>query len=215
MCTFLFFFISFWCASNSDCCRLLPECFSTRRSISLSRAVIVLSSSSWSASGLSPLKWTIHLTKLMSLHLYSYSFTVLPHMKQKCIILCDSLQIVHPSVTSYTKWPLSIQITKFVSAFRLCFDFPKNNMQPVQNMQVPYSVTFCHLLVHLTSKLSLFWALHVPFLKCERSKCSPSRNKLCSQYVLIQKCSYVSTATNQQRQKPTCLLRQPCSSTLH
>ena len=158
MCTFLFFFISFWCASNSDSCRLLPECFSTRRSISLSRAAIVLISRSWSASGLSPLKWMIHLTKLMSLQFYSYSFTVLHHSKQKCIILCDSRQIVLPSISWYTKRPLSIQITKFVSALCPWFDFPKK-MQPVQNMRVPYSVTFCYLLVHLTSKWSLFWAL--------------------------------------------------------
>ena len=32
------------------------------------------------------------------------------------------------------------------------FDFPKNKKQPVPNMQVRYSVTFCYLLVYLTSK---------------------------------------------------------------
>jgi len=79
-------------------------------------------------------------------------FHILPHLKQKCIILCDSCQIVLPSVSWYTKWPLSIQITKSVLAFCTWFDFPKNKMQPVQNMGVPYSVTFCYLLVHLTTK---------------------------------------------------------------
>lgn len=152
MCTFLFFLISFWCASNSDSCCLLPECFSTRCSISVSRAAIVLCSSSWSASGLSPLKWIIHLTKLMSLHLYSYSFTVLPHLKQKCIILCVSHQISSLPYLGMSSGPFLYKLLNLCCLFCPRFYFPKNKMQPVHNVQVPYSITFCYLLVHLTPK---------------------------------------------------------------
>jgi len=64
--TFLFFFISFWCASNRDSCLFFPECFFASCCISLSRSSIALRLSSLTASDLSPLKLMIHLTKLLS-----------------------------------------------------------------------------------------------------------------------------------------------------